>query len=276
MPLAPTLHCPCGGRHLAPAFSYDAPPDGETRFDLGGSPYRRSYKSCTLCGHWFGEHDLDLSQLYESDYVDATYGGPAGMAAKLKQILALPPERSDNAGRVARILAFAAANFGSDEGRRVLDVGAGLGVFPAAMKAAGWTVTGVEPDTRTAEHLRRHVGIEALSEDLADLSPERTGRFEVITFNKVLEHVEDPVSLLARARDFLAPDGICYVEVPDVAAAADGPGREEFFVEHHHVFSAGSLVALGERAGMAVTTVERLRELSGKFTLRGFLERADG
>ena len=56
MPLAPTLHCPCDGRHLAPAFAYDAPPDGETRFDLGGSPYRRSYNSCRLCGHWFGEH----------------------------------------------------------------------------------------------------------------------------------------------------------------------------------------------------------------------------
>jgi len=268
MKLSPTLRCPCKGAHLKEAFSYDTPPIGETAFDLHGAPYQRHYERCDLCGHWFGRHGLDISELYNADYVNATYGGPGGMAAKLKAILALPPEESDNAGRVRRIQTFMA----QAEGRRLLDVGAGLGVFPSVMKSKGWEVVAIEPDPRTIEHLRRVVGIEAVAADLLTLSSEDLdGTFDLITFNKVLEHVEDPVPLLAHARGLLKVGGVCYVELPDMEAATEGPEREEFFIEHHHVFSPASLSLMAERAGYHLLTLERLREPSGKFTLRAFL-----
>jgi SAM-dependent methyltransferase len=267
--IAPTLHCPCEGRYRAPAFAYDSPPEGETRFDLGGA-YARSYESCAVCGHWFGRHALDLSKLYARDYVDATYGGKQGMRERLERISALPPERSDNSGRVARIQAFAAAHLAGGQ-RRLLDVGAGIGVFPAAMKQLGWDVTALEPDARTAAHLREVVGVRADTRELTALDP-AAGMFEAITFNKVLEHVEDPVRLLAAAPGLLAAGGFVYIELPDVAAAAAGPGREEFFIEHHHVFSPASLTLLAERAGLSARAVERLIEPSGKYTLRGFLQ----
>ncbi|MDA0266993.1 MAG: class I SAM-dependent methyltransferase [Cyanobacteria bacterium] len=267
----PTLHCPCEGRYLERTFEYDAPPAGETAFDLGGQVYSRAYDRCGLCDHWFGHHTLDLSGLYTKDYVDATYGGMKGMAERLDKILALPPERSDNAGRVSYIQTFVENHLpGSCDQRRLLDVGAGIGVFPAAMKALGWQVMGVEPDPRTAKHLQEHVGIQALSVDLLTLFPEQIGLFDVITFNKVLEHVEDPVTLLSHARCLLKPQGYCYVELPDVSAATEGPRREEFFIEHHHVFSATSMTLLAERAGLSIRLLERLREPSGKFTLRAF------
>jgi SAM-dependent methyltransferase len=154
--------------------------------------------------------------------------------------------------------------------RRLLDVGAGLGVFPAAMKAQGWEVVGLEPDPRNVAHLRQVVGIVALAQRLEALDPATTGRFTAITFNKVLEHVEDPVSLLAAALPLLADGGFIYIEVPDVAAAVAGPGREEFFIEHHHVFSPASLEMMVERAGMTPMRAERLREPSGKYTLAMF------
>jgi SAM-dependent methyltransferase len=119
--------------------------------------------------------------------------------------------------------------------------------------------------------LTEHLGIRAEAEDLFDLTPERLGMFDAVTFNKVLEHVEDPVSLLAHAGAFLRKGGFCYVEVPDVAAASAGADREEFFIEHHHVFSPASLALLGERAGFEVVQVERLIEPSGKFTVYAFM-----
>lgn len=270
----PTLHCPCSGSHLTETFVYDAPPAGEVRFDLPTAQYVRAYDRCGLCGHWFSRHAIDLSALYERDYVDATYGGEAGMRARLEKVLALPPERSDNAGRAARLTAFASARFGSLTARhRLLDVGAGIGVFPAAMKAAGWTVIAVEPDRRTAAHLRDVVGIAAHSMPLAELASAEFQPVDVITFNKVLEHVEDPVTMLAAARPLLATDGFVYVEVPDAERAAlHGSDREEFFIEHHHVFSAASTVMMATRAGLTALAVERLREPSGKFTLRAFFE----
>jgi SAM-dependent methyltransferase len=274
MTLQATLRCPCRGGFAERAFVYDSPPPGETRFDLGGQAYLRRYDRCRICEHWFGSHELDLSGLYGSSYVEATYGGSDGMRARFEKIMALPPERSDNRQRVARVLRFAATRIGTQTPPRLLDVGAGLGVFPAAMKAAGWQVTALEPDTRTVAHLRDVVGVTAAAADLLALAPDTLGRFDAVSFNKVLEHVEDPVALLHAAAAFLDGGGFVYIELPDVAAAADGPGREEFFVEHHHVFSPASVIMLAERAGLSLALLERLREPSGKYSLCAFLTRA--
>jgi len=271
--IAPTLRCPCDGRFLTAAAEYDARPSGETRFDLGGQAYRRAYDRCDLCGHWFGRHRLDLAALYNETYVDATYGGADGIRRKFAAVMALPAAASDNRQRADRVRAFARSR-GIDEAAapRLLDVGAGIGVFPAAMAEAGWAVTAIEEDPRAVAHLSAIPGVDARAASLASLAQSEAGAFQAVTFNKVLEHVEDPAALLAAAAPLVAPRGFVYFEVPDVAAARVDAQREEFFIEHHHVFSPASAALVGERAGFAVAAVERLREPSGKFTIRVLLE----
>lgn len=267
--IKPTLQCPCEGRHLETAFRYDAPPAGETAFDLAGG-YSRSYEHCKLCGHWFSEHRMDLNGLYGGAYVSNTYGDR--MRATYERIMALPPERSDNAGRAACVIEFARNRLPGQPSPRLLDIGSGLAVFPARMKAAGWRCTVLDPDERATQHARQTAGLDAVTGDFMTLDTSTLGKFDVITFNKVLEHVEDPVAMLARARPLLSGNGFVYLEVPDgEAAAAEGPGREEFFIEHHHVFSAASVALLACRAGFTPLQVESLREPSSKFTLRAFV-----
>lgn len=265
-----TLRCPCGETDCATTFCYDTVPQGETVFDLGGQAYLRRYEECRNCKHWFSRHDLDLSRLYDRAYVDTTYGGPDGLRQRFAKIMALPPERSDNRVRVARLQAIA-RNAGIEVTAvarpRVLDIGAGLGVFPATMQEAGWDAVGIEPDSRSVTHLRDIAGVQAHDRDLFTIQPGEFGFFQAVAFNKVLEHVEDPVAFLMHARTLLAPGGFIYIEVPDIAAAADGPDREEFYIEHHHVFSPTSLAQLMERAGLSILEMARLREPSGKFTL---------
>jgi SAM-dependent methyltransferase len=264
----PTLLCPCAGSHLVRAFAYSARPAGEVAFPLAGD-YRREYRRCALCEHWFAHHAMDISALYDGTYVDATYG--EGMREAYRRIMALPAGRSDNLGRVAAVRAFAERHFaGTRLSPRLLDVGAGLAVFPARMKEAGWECTALDPDPRAAAHAREIAGVAAVAGDFRALAG-RLGAFDVVSFNKVLEHVEDPVAMLAASRELVAAGGFVYVELPDVAAAVEGPGREEFFIEHHHVFSAASLALLAARAGFRLLALESLREPSGKYTLRGFL-----
>lgn len=264
--------CPCcGSADLRDGFSYDAPPEGETRFEIAPGAYRREYRVCAVCGHWLGLTELDLTALYEGDYVDATYS-QTGLAATFERIMALPAEQSDNAQRVARIVGF----WASRPERSLLDVGSGLGVFPARMKQAGWTCTAVDPDERAVAFLDEHVGVEALRGDFFALDD--LGRFPLITLNKVLEHVGEPMAMLTHARRFVEPSGVLYVEVPDgerAAQDADGPNREEFFIEHLHVFSPWSLVVLVQRSGLELLHLSRVREPSGKYTLYAFCGLAD-
>ncbi len=216
---------------------------------------------------------MDISGLYGGDYVDNTYGDR--MRATYDRILALPPECSDNSARAACVIDFARTHLPEMTAPCLLDVGAGLSVFPYRMKAAGWRCTALDPDERAVRHALKVVGIDAVVGDFMKLDTSSLGTFDVITFNKVLEHVEDPVGMLARALPLLAAGGFVYFEVPDgEAAAAEGPGREEFFIEHHHVFSAASAALLAKRAGLHPLMVQSLREPSSKFTIRVFAARS--
>lgn len=251
-------------------FVYDAPPPGEVGFRRDEEPYHREVWQFARSNHFVSCHAMTVATDYLGSYVDATYKDQARMASTFERILALPAERSDNTGRMARVQAFASTHFEPGKAVRLLDVGAGLGVFPYVVKQAGWNCTAIDPDPRAIEHIRNRIGVEAVCGDFMKVG--EIGRFGAVTFNKVLEHVADPIAMLRRAQDFLAPGGFVYVEVPDgEMAAREGPGREEFFIEHLHVFSFTSTAMLANRAGFAPVAVERLREPSTKFTLRAFL-----
>ncbi len=264
------IHCMCGADRFRTVHMYFERPSGEVALHAAND-YRRELFECGVCRHVISVHEMDLPRFYEGDYVDATYGGVDGMRRQFDRIMALPAEKSDNSGRVARVTAFADQRLGGHRGRTLLDVGSGLGVFVAAMKRHEWQPTALDPDQRAAQHARDVAGISAVRADFMDA--DGLGTFDVVTFNKVLEHVKDPVRMLARARALLNPSGFVYIEVPDAEMAAVDPdrfGREEFFIEHHHVFSYASAALLAARAGFEVLAIERLREPSSKYTLRLF------
>jgi SAM-dependent methyltransferase len=263
----PTIQCSCAGSFLKQSIEYHASPGGETKFDLGSEKYHRRYDRCELCHHWFSVNKMNMEGLYKGNYVASTYG--TKMRDIFQKIVMLPVDQSDNAGRIKYVKDFASSYFERDAPVSLLDVGAGLGVFPHVVKQQGWSCTAIDPDPHAVEHMRDVVGVHAVQGDFMDV--QNLGRFNIVTFNKVLEHVPDPVLMLAKAKEFLAPKGLVYVELPDGdAAALDGSDREEFFIEHLHVFSFTSVSLMGERAGLTALQVERVREPSGKYTIRSF------
>lgn len=269
-PPAP-LRCGCDGAGFSLLWDYDAPPPFEISLKLPGT-YCRQVWRCDWCGHYVNRHPYDLATLYRGDYVDATYGNQ--LRATFQRIVALPPEKSDNHGRVRRIIGFARSHFADHQTAgwvpSVLDVGSGLCVFLNLLKQEGWRCTALDPDPRQTKHAEETADVRAICADF--MAAGDLGHYDVVTFNKVLEHVADPVAMLSRARDYIAPGGFVYVELPDgVAAAADGPAREEFFIDHSHIFSDASFALMVERAGFRACIIERLRDPSGKYTLCGFL-----
>ena len=269
-----TLNCPtCGGLDFQLIFNYTAPPVTETNFNI--KDYHREVWQCRLCRHFVSLPDFDDSVLYSGDYVNATYGSLEGLRRNFERIINLPSSKSDNTGRVKRVNEVVRSYWESSRSVlgqfSVLDVGSGLCVFLYRMKEAGWICTALDPDPRAVKHAQDCAGVQAVCGDFMTLK--EVGKFDLVTFNKVLEHVDNPIAMLAKAKDNLQAGGLIYVEVPDgEMAAREGSGREEFFIEHRHVFSFTSLALLVERAGFTTLLMERLREPSTKYTLRAFLK----
>jgi SAM-dependent methyltransferase len=264
----------CGSTEQELVFRYDRRPEAETDFGIPPDEYHREFWRCGRCGLMAGLMDLDPAALYEGAYVDATYT-ESGLARTFDRIMGLPPEGSDNTQRVRRIVDQLADGRTSE--RTLLDVGSGLGVFPARMKQEGWACVALDPDPRAVEHARERIGVEAVQGDF--IGVEEIGSFSLVTLNKVLEHVPDPVEMLERCHPFIAPGGTVYVEVPDgelASADPDGADREEFYIEHLWAFSATSLSLLADRAGFVTRRLERVREPSDKYTLFAFLEPGQG
>ena len=184
----------------------------------------------------------------------------------------MPPERSDNLWRFNEVKQFAGSWFGRTSDLDLLDIGSGLGVFPSLVDKEGWRCTAVDPDVRAVKHLTGTVGVDGLFGDFMTLDVSK--QYDIITLNKVLEHVPDPVAMLRRTCDWLKPGGFVYVEVPDGEIASQhGSEREEFTIEHLHVFSLASSAILATQAGYFLENIKRVHEPSSKYTLRLFLKK---
>ena len=99
-------------------------------------------------------------------------------------------------------------------GRKLLDVGAYIGVFVEIAQRAGWDASGVEPSSWAVEIAKsRHVPVIYGTLD----SPQVQGQqFDAITMWDVIEHVDDPRAELRKAFDLLKPGGWIAVHTMDI------------------------------------------------------------
>lgn len=270
------LYCPiCLQPSLEKKITYDAPQEVEKNFRLAnqGAYFREMY-SCKNCGHFLEHFDKNQNNFYSEEYVTSVYQDMSGIKKTFEKINNLKPTESDNIARVKHINEFCKKYFIKDESLplNLLDVGAGLGVFAYQMKKYGWECTAIDMDERLVEHHRSEVGIKSFCGDLR--SHDSLGAYSLITFNKVLEHINNPIEVLAYAGNFLLNNGLIYVELPDgEAAAIESMNREEFFIGHIHVFSFSSFALLAKKSGFQLICCERIREPSTKYTLRGFMRK---
>jgi SAM-dependent methyltransferase len=263
----------CSGSEYDDVFNFKKPPKLETIFNLTNlTDYQRKIISCKVCNHMYSTHTMDLQSLYSGEYNQSTYKNLEGMNTTFQKIINLPHEKSDNWGRGERINTFIQSAFPEYRSQelKLLDIGSGLGVFPWLMKNNSYKVTALDPDSNAIEHIKNNVGVSTIIGDFLKL--DITEKYNIITLNKVLEHVYNPIEMLSKAKNCLESDGVIYVEVPDgEVAMKDGEDREEFVIDHIHIFSLSSLTLMANKSGLEIVEIERLQEPSTKYTLRAFL-----
>ncbi len=98
----------------------------------------------------------------------------------------------------------------------VLDVGSNTGEALVALRARGLEVVGLEPN-RQAAAVARSYGLEVIESAIEEAELPRA-RFAAVLLSQVLEHVEDPHSLLRKVRGTLRPGGVVFIVVPNAAS----------------------------------------------------------
>lgn len=139
----------------------------------------------------------------------------------------------------------------------LLDVGCGSGAFGRVVREKwGCRVVGVELNPAAAAKARLVLD-HVFEADIINLSLEE--RFDVITVNDVLEHVEDPEGLLENLSGLVTPDGQLVVSIPNVghwsivedllAGLWDYLPAGLLCIDHLRFFTRRSVTSMMERAG---------------------------
>jgi glycosyltransferase involved in cell wall biosynthesis/SAM-dependent methyltransferase len=223
-----------------------------------GLPGDFVFATCSDCGAGvlaLRPTEAALPSYYPESY--GPYGAPARGGSRgplsrvIRRILLLVPALlPDSAAVLAEELRHGAAQ----APRRVLDVGCGDGRHLARDVQAGWHATGVDfSPTAVGRAQRRGLDVRLGTIDRDDLARES---FDLIRLSHVIEHVPDPVGLLRRARDLLAPGGRIHIATPNLAsvsASLFGPYWWDLEAPRHLiVFTPDSLQGAARRAGLVV------------------------
>lgn len=127
---------------------------------------------------------------------------------------------------------------------RLLDFGCGFGDFLEMCGLFGLDAVGVDRSTQR----RQGAAIEIVPE-LADVE----GQFDVITMFEVLEHLDDPRSILSALRERLSANGILVIEVPDTSGVTAIRTRDDYYkvhpLDHINAFTPETLVGMLDHSG---------------------------
>lgn len=149
---------------------------------------------------------------------------------------------------------------------RVLDAGASSGEFTYVMQRAGFVARGIEPNLGYAEFARRNYGVAVESGTLEDavIAP---ASLDLVTLNHVLEHLADPWGALRRIREWLAPGGLLFIEVPNLAGVRK-QAANTFHAAHIWNFTPETLARLAWQEGFAAMARADLATTSVVFRRR--------
>jgi 2-polyprenyl-3-methyl-5-hydroxy-6-metoxy-1,4-benzoquinol methylase len=194
---------------------------------------------CRRCGYVYANPRWTMEELLSAygDVEDETYA----------------EEREGRVLTFQRHLAHLEQFTGPGNGRRLLDVGAYIGVFVEVACNNGWNALGVEPSAwAVAEATRTNAPVFEGTMDHPRLQGEQ---FQVVTLWDVIEHVDDPRAELEKAYRLLYPGGWLVAHTMDIdslAARLLGPRWPWLMSMHLHYFSQQTMAKMLQSVGFQV------------------------
>ena len=149
-------------------------------------------------------------------------------------------------------------------GTSLLDIGCGKGELTSMYKKRFDRVVGVEPTKEYVAVADRSTGAEYFIGDGETFKLNE--KFDTIAMNMLIEHVDDPISLLENAKKHLSENGVIIVQVPNSRSITRRLGvlmgvipslsymseREQVECGHKRTYTVESLIQEIKEAGLEV------------------------
>lgn len=132
------------------------------------------------------------------------------------------------------------------EGRRLLEIGAGIGCTVKVFERAGWNAQGIDPNVGFLNYSRERLHSQVTVGGIQSLAESEST--DVVLLVHVIEHFRSPHAALTRIRALLPRGGHLYVECPNLAAPF-APFPKLFHFAHIHNFTPITLERMAAVCG---------------------------
>lgn len=245
----------------------------EVDYNIPEKDYYREIYRCEECGVFNNLHNLIGDNFYKGFYNNSITKNT--LKQRFERIINLPKGQSDNKNRVERVLDFLQKKRGDLKGKSVLDIGSGTCVFLYEIKKSGLETTCIDPDFQAIDHSLHEVKVNnAHHGNIMDFNS--TAKYDLICFNKVLEHIKTPIINIKQSIKYLSEKGILYIEMPEGESIFNKKlisKRAEFAVEHYTIYNEESMKKIAEKCNLKLLKLKSIIDPSGKKTIYGFYEK---
>jgi len=142
------------------------------------------------------------------------------------------------------------------EAPSVLDIGCATGTLLAFLRDRGWNVKGTEISP-AAEYARNVRQLDVRNIPLEEIAFP-SGSFNIVLASHLIEHLNDPFSLLKEAYRILKDNGNLFITTPNISGLQaylyGGRWRSAIF-DHLYLFSARTLKKMLKKAGFKIEKV---------------------
>ena len=182
---------------------------------------------CDICGHIYLINrfsEEELKAIYTEDYF------------KEKYIKENEKVTYDYLQDKPNIMKFVKKRFHTiqkyKQNGTILDIGCAMGFYLEHAKQHGWEIYGVEASDYAANYAKKLLSTDNIINNSIDKVQFENEKFDFITMWLVLEHINNPIELLNKIRNWLKKDGMLAIKVPNADGITFRSNLQKWLEQH--------------------------------------------
>lgn len=139
---------------------------------------------------------------------------------------------------------------------RLLDVGASYGTGSSVFRRAGFNVNAIEAEENKITYLTKKLHIPVVATSIESSFKQIKNKYDAVIFSNCLEHLDFPISVVSKMREWLKSEGIMLLAVPHIWDAINW--ADALYLTHKSYFTTQNMIEVLTKNGFEIIEIIRL------------------